>query len=254
MLSHIRKYMIAGFPGLCLLFIWPAITVAGAIHVSPIALELTPHRPISVIKVQNQGDQHELIEITPFRWTQKTSQFDLDPAPELIITPPVFSLQPGQNRLVRVGIMTAELFGPDQETAFRLIIDKTTLGEDQAQIQIKTRISLPVYLPPDVAWRYKPEIALQQRPDNKILLKTHNPDNRRIRVFDITLQDNAGGKSVIVKNAGYILPRRWLEKEIKEPENAEFHTAIIRYSSPYGAGIQEEKVLISNEVMQVSSD
>ena len=85
---------------MCLLWA-PLCAVAGSLRVGPTRLDLSARHPIAVLEVQNTGDQGTLAQLDAFLWTQAGTVDLLEPTADLITTPLVINLAPGETRLVR---------------------------------------------------------------------------------------------------------------------------------------------------------
>src|SRR5689334_4871472 len=88
---------------LCLLWL-PLYGVAGSLRVGPTRLELSARHPVAVLEVQNTGDQATLAQLDAFLWTQAGTVDLLESTAELITTPLVINLAPGETRQVRIGL------------------------------------------------------------------------------------------------------------------------------------------------------
>lgn len=124
---------------------------ASAFTITPVRVDITFGRRAASIEVHNTGQQSAQMQAERYRWKADTGGEDeLEPTEDFIVTPPIFTLEPGQRQIVRV-LMQAPS-DPLRETAYRLILQETPLGDPQANtVATVLRISLPVFVTPPKA-------------------------------------------------------------------------------------------------------
>lgn len=122
-------------------------THAASLQVAPILLEFNPNEKIQELWLMNTGDETIRAQVRAKSWTQKENQNVLEDTKDLIASPMILSIQPGQKQLVRVVKLNPTL---TTEQAFRLIVDE--LPSDKAikinGVQLLLQYSIPVFLKP----------------------------------------------------------------------------------------------------------
>jgi len=122
----------------------PLATIAGSLRVGPTRIDLSPRHPVAVVEVQNTGDSETLVQIDTLTWTQRAGEESLEPTTELLATPMILSLTPGETRPVRVGLR--EPIVATVERSYRLIVGEvapTAVGQNGLRFAV--RISIPVF-------------------------------------------------------------------------------------------------------------
>jgi fimbrial chaperone protein len=130
------------------LAIMPLASIAGSLRVGPTRIDLSPRHPVAVLEVQNTGDTATLAQVDTLVWTQDTGEESLEPTPELIATPLIMTLAPGETQKVRVGLR--EPNGVSAEQSYRLIVGEVapTLVASTG-LRFAVSMSVPVFAAPN---------------------------------------------------------------------------------------------------------
>jgi len=147
----------------------PLAAFAGSLRVGPTRIELAAQRPVAVLEVQNTGDSATLAQLDTFIWTQDGAEDLLEPTADLIATPLVINLAPGETRVVRVGLR--EPNRAPIERSYRLFVREVAPSfVVQGGLQFALRIGVPVFVlagatrpgavsaPAELSWRWVPDI------------------------------------------------------------------------------------------------
>jgi fimbrial chaperone protein len=131
---------------------------AAEVGVSPVALELSAQRAVTVLNVTNQDTSPVSFETGLFAWSQAGEADTLAETDELIATPPIFTIPGGATQVVRVGLFDPGAAAP-VERAFRLVLTEVVPESEASSpgVRLRTELSLPVFVQPsapaDVALR-----------------------------------------------------------------------------------------------------
>ena len=177
---------------------------ATPISVTPTAVTLAPGRTTELISLGNEGDTTARFEVTLFSWAEsQDGRTLLQPTQELIAFPPLFEIAPHRNRNVRVGAVANF---SSAERSYRMIIQELPSAAHpvaQVQIQVLTKISLPVFLRPTGA-----EAALRiEAPrlgNGTLRFSVFNPGTAHLVLHRIEVAGD-GGSSFEVGEAGWYL-------------------------------------------------
>jgi len=172
---------------------------AGSFSVAPVRLDVKVPRRAASIEVQNTGDQPAQLQVERYRWlADRGGEDQLEATEDVIVTPPIFTLAPGQKQIVRVLLFGAP--DPSRETTYRIIMQETALNDPPPNsVQALLRISMPVFITPPGA---KPNViwTLQREGDHSWLV-AENTGNAHAQ---ISAARTASG--VDLKASGYLLP------------------------------------------------
>jgi len=146
----------------------PLAAAAGSLRVGPTRLDLSPQHPVAALEVENTGDSPTLAQVDALTWTQDAGEEVLEPSPDLIATPLVMNLAPGETQKVRVGLR--ELTSERAERSYRVIVGEVTPRfVASAGLRFAVRISVPVFAstraPQSAGARESTALTWRLRPD-----------------------------------------------------------------------------------------
>lgn len=173
--------------------------LAGSFTVAPIRIELAVPRRAASIEVQNTGDKPAQIQVERYRWIADDGGDDkLEPTEDVIATPPIFSLAPGQKQIVRVLLFGAP--DPAREASYRILLQETALNDPPPNaVQALLRINMPMFVTPPGA---RAELTWSmQREGERWWLVVENTGNAHAHISGAR---NAAGKDIAAN--GYLLP------------------------------------------------
>ncbi len=168
-----------------LAFLASSAVFAGSFQVSPVRVELSPTVATASINVRNESTTDAVVvQLRPMDWKQVGGEDAYTSSPDLIATPPIFTLQPGATQTVRVGLRRAE--ARDVQQTFRLFITEVPgpPKEGFQGLQVALNIGIPVFIAPKakrvtaLAWRAKPAA------DGKLALTATNPGNSHVQILE----------------------------------------------------------------------
>lgn len=178
---------------------------AATLRVAPVGLDLTDGQNASTLTLRNDGADILNVQIRVFRWRQEGGKDVLEPATEVVVSPPITRLDAGGLRTVRVvRTGTAAL---NAEEAYRILVDELPPppGDGGRMVALLMRHSIPVFFnresgQADVVWHI-------DKTEGGLVLSAENKGARRVRLADVRLLD-AQGDAVAEHRGlvGYVLP------------------------------------------------
>lgn len=155
-MKHVRRFL--GVPFLLpVLFFGLAISRPGncfgsAFKVTPVNVLLSRRTSTALLTLTNESDRLLRFQASVFLWDQtREGKMELSPTRDILFFPPIFSVEPGATRKVRLG--SAAAFG-SVEKAYRIFFEElpelVPAGDStQSQLQIRTRVGIPIFLQPE---------------------------------------------------------------------------------------------------------
>src|SRR5271163_2489570 len=133
-----------------LLFVIASPAKAATFSINPLRVELDARHRTDIINLKNTAESPLRVQVRAMLWTvTDDGQWQLTPSTDLIVTPELVEIPPGQAAQLRVGIL------PDpgaSEGTSRLLLDELpnldSAAEPLSQIRVLTQISMPVFLEP----------------------------------------------------------------------------------------------------------
>lgn len=193
----------------------PTVATAAGLSVSPVSLQFQPGQVAEGLWLSNSGEMPLTAQLRGFEWSQRGGDEQLSPTRELAVSPPMFTIAPGQRQFVRV-VRVAQ--PPTRlERSYRILVDElpTVGAEPRPGLNFMMRYSVPVFVdtPPGAA------VAAQQlswhivQAGGAARLVTESRAARRAQLTDLQLLDDQG--AVLFERqglVGYVLAgagRQW---------------------------------------------
>ncbi|MGO3999558.1 fimbrial biogenesis chaperone [Pseudomonas fluorescens] len=205
---------------------------ASSVLIWPIDPVLEADQQASALWLENRGNETANLQIRVFAWSQSEFNDQYQNQRDVIGSPPVAKIEPGQKQLVRL-TRTREV-PPGQELAYRIIIDEipsanappTEDGKTAAAIRFQMRYSVPLFAygaglwskedasrprdpkgagVPNLSWR---TVTVDGRP----YVEVRNRGAVHARLTDVALKQGSQIRPVAEGLLGYVLPgasMRW---------------------------------------------
>ena len=205
---------------------------ASSVLIWPIDPVLEADQQASALWLENRGTETANLQIRVFGWSQSGFAEQYQNQRDVIGSPPVAKIEPGQKQLVRL-TRTREV-PPGQELAYRIIIDEIPSaqpasadgGKTAAAIRFQMRYSVPLFAYgaglwskedstrardpkgvglPQLSWR---TVAV----DGKPYVEVRNQGAVHARLTDVAIKQAGQSKPLAEGLLGYVLPgavMRW---------------------------------------------
>jgi fimbrial chaperone protein len=166
------------------------VLAEGRFQVDPTRIDLASAAPSGALTITNHGTTPLRLQAAAFRWTDDADgAMQLTPAPELVVRPALFEVQPGKARTLRVG--TAQSPGT-VEQSYRVFVEELPdrSATQTAGIHVLTRIGVPVFLAPR-----QPRAALEVRvvtEAGKTFVTVKNPGTIHVKLATVKLRADGG--------------------------------------------------------------
>jgi len=187
---------------------------AGSFTVSPVRIELSPQRPLGSLNITNDGAEPVTIDAKAMVWTQQAGEDLHEDTRELIVTPPVFTLEPRASQVVRIGLRRP----PDRERelAYRIFLTENAPPPTAAStgVAMTLRLSVPIFIRPVAAPVARLDWSASRGAADELKLQATNVGNLHVQVADLRLLSD-GQVIGRISNPAYVLPeqtRVWIVK------------------------------------------
>jgi fimbrial chaperone protein len=207
---------------------------ASGLQVTPVLLEFAPGQRAQAVWLSNSATHPVKAQVRVMAWRQADGEEALERTTELVASPPLVEIPPGQTQIVR--IVRTPASSPLSEAAYRLLVDQLPesphVASPQATVrpggvQFLFRYLIPVFVapqeradksPPDAATGSAPASHVTARltlaGDQKVLLTIRNNGPRRVKFSGLSYVDAASGESQVFSAGlfGYVLSgtaRQW---------------------------------------------
>jgi len=189
---------------------WTGLASAQSITASPLRADLSAAEPVAVITLRNDDPQFPtLVQARPNAWSVVDSADRYDPTRELVVSPTVFRLEPGQTQVIRLSLRGR----PDarSERLYRLFLqqlpDEAEQGRRSGNVRFLFTFGIPVVVAPSGNPNPAPRIVwrIERGPAGDYLLRATNEGSAHLKIAGVSLPASAGDLRV-VGAATYLLP------------------------------------------------
>ncbi|MBD8688851.1 MULTISPECIES: fimbrial biogenesis chaperone [unclassified Rhizobium] len=178
---------------------------AASLRVAPVLIDLKAPTATSHINLWNDAQKPMNVQVRVFRWSQENGSDVLTPATDVVASPPITSVKPGGQTLVRI-VRTAK--SPvAREESYRLVVDELpAAGRQGSTVVMVVRHSIPVFFEQNstsdasVDWSVAPAVGGYR-------VTAINKGDKRLKVANLSVK--AGNALLGRRNGlvGYVLGR-----------------------------------------------
>ena len=159
----------------------------------------------------NQGTSKTAVQIRAYAWNQNGDDDQLTASDQVVVSPPIASIEPGASQVVRL-ILRLPPLGLDPEATYRILVDQIPPPSEPGIVHVVLRLSIPIFaLPPA---RVFPNVQFSLEVNSgQLYLEAMNSGLRHEAIRDIELSTQDGRKLKAAPGLSpYILAgvtRRW---------------------------------------------
>lgn len=192
----------------------PEIHADGGFQISPIRLSLSQQNPIAVMTVRNNSTTSRAMQLESMQWKQRDGEDLYKPTREILASPPIFTIPPGETQIVRVGLRREPAH--TEELSYRLFLREIPMDTAfTGEVKITMRFGIPVFVTPtqtpaepQLNWRIR---AASQ---NTLVIEAINDGNAHIQITHFIITNSTNNTLLTEQqNMQYLLPqqqRKWL--------------------------------------------
>lgn len=189
------------------------VAFGGSLSINPIRIDLTESSPTAALTLENNGSAPMVVQLRLVRWTATGDEDIYDPSDDIVATPPIMTIRPGQPQIVRVGLSRSP--EPAKELTYRLFFEEVPPPPKPGYqgIQVALRVAVPIFVPavepsaPTLRWR-----VVREKP-NIVSIVAANSGTSHVKLSRITVHDLRSNRDVLQQPVvGYLLPgqtRKW---------------------------------------------
>ncbi len=199
--------------GLAALFALSAPAVAGSFSISPLRVDFAATAGTAALTVRNEDATPVVIQTQGLGWSQEGGQDALSPSRDLLISPAVFTLQPGGSQLIRVALRRS--VDPTRELSYRLIVQEVpqAASPDFTGLQVALKLSVPIFVAPTAPAEPQLTWAATRGADGNLSVTARNDGEAHERILRFSLKTADGTTTVLEQpTLSYVLAgavRQW---------------------------------------------
>ena len=162
-----------------------------SLSVSPVRVDLNDDHSKDVVRVSNRDTIAKSYEVTVVAWSQTSERREVyAETEEILAVPPLFTLQPGEDQIVRVGMLQEA--DPGKERSYRMFVTELTPPLTEANkgegISMRVQIGVPVFVAPTALPTATLDYIDSLQVEEHLFLQFGNNGNTNIKVLEIQYQ------------------------------------------------------------------
>jgi len=216
----------------------PALAQADGLAISPVRVDLVPGRKSEVVTLSNAGSARKTVQAEVVAWRQQDGADVYEPTSELLVSPPLFFLEPGARQVVRIGRPTGAPPAVGAERSYRVFFQEIPDADGARPaigLRFALRIGIPVFALPVGGAAERLEWTAHRQADGALRLVAANTGAAHAKISDLALSDPRG-EALPAEGFRYVLPGSRQEWLFRPPQPL---PATIRVSARTEAGATE---------------
>ena len=204
-----ERYIWKAVHSAAFLFISGLFSAASAqVAISPIRVDLGDDNDKDVILVTSQAATTRSYEVEVVAWTQTDDRREIySPTEEILAVPPLFTLEPGDEQVVRIGMMSES--DPSVEKSYRMFITELAPPQEEARestgVNMRLRLGIPVFVAPKALPYATLDHTGSKQVDQQLFMRLENSGNTHVRISEIRYLAPGTEKPEVESVAIYIL-------------------------------------------------
>lgn len=197
--------------------LFPLTCHSSTFGVNPVRIEISATRPNAVVQVENLSTDAVTVQAYAVIWSFRGETDQYTETDEIMLNPPIFSLQPKQKQFLRLGLRHNN--ASTVERTYRLILEQVPVGPKPGFMGLNTilRISVPIFAAPpnrvaaQVSWH-----AEKTASGIKLVGVNDGTAHLQIKHFDLKTPDEQTHVARVVTE--YLLPGQTKEWEFESTQ------------------------------------
>ena len=212
-----------------------------SLSVLPVNIQMGPGEQATTLTVTNQGDAKTAVQIRAYAWNQDGDTDDLKPSNDVVISPPIASIAPGDSQVVRL-ILRQPPQG--KEGTYRILLDQIPPAAEPGVVHVVLRLSIPIFAQPATRANAHVEFHAEVK-DGKAFLVANNDGLRHEAIRNIELSTSDGRKLKLEAGASpYVLAGTTRHWKIETPDAHPLPDQSLRLTARSDAGAIEQQVQV----------
>ena len=127
-----------------------AQAAAASFIVDPVRVSLAESQRVVSLTVSNNGTAPVRVQAQPMLWSAQGEMDQYEATDQLLVSPPLFALEPGGTQILRVGLRNPRAGA--QEQSYRLYLTEVpgSIGENFQGLAMTLRLGIPIFVQPSM--------------------------------------------------------------------------------------------------------
>lgn len=159
---------------------------ASSFSVSPTRIPLSGKNSAVIVRLLNNGDEPVTVQAHIVAWTLSENKLVYHDSDDVLLNPPIFTLEPDQAQLMQLGLRRPRAEG--NEIAYRLIVDEVPPPPKPGlSLRRLSRISVPIFVEPQGGARNQVDWKAELVPGGGMKITATNKGNVHVQIKRLDL-------------------------------------------------------------------
>ena len=190
---------------------------AGSFMVDPVRIDLDASQKSSSLVLRNNDQEPTVIQVSLMAWSQVDGEDVYTPTQDMLVTPPIVTIQPGAEQLLRLALRRP--FDPQRELTYRVFLQEVPPPPRPGfrGLQVALRMSVPIFananqaLLPKMQWK-----SSYIAKEHALRVELINSGAAHLHLYEFSLRKpNSNTDLIIQQTAVYLLPGQRHEWTLK---------------------------------------
>jgi fimbrial chaperone protein len=154
-----------------------------------VRVTLSLKAPAAQLEAGNAGDAPDLLQSQTYRWSRHDCVDALEPTDAVVVSPPIFTVEPNSKQIVRILLISPEA-GPQERTLRVVFTEIGAAQPDAGSVSTRLAVSLPIFVLPAVPAAPKLEWAVARESATlRVTVRNAGNAHTRLRALRLTAKD-----------------------------------------------------------------
>lgn len=187
-MSERYKWKAAKVAAFLFIFVASVSVTHASMSVSPVRIDLSDEHRKDVIRVSNQDESAKSYEVNVVAWSQSRERREIyTPTEDLLAVPPLFTLQPGEEQIVRIGMLQDA--DAATERSYRMFVTELAPPQPESPaatgITMRVQIGVPVFVAPTALPTATLDYVDSMQVEEQLFMQFRNSGNTHVKVTEV---------------------------------------------------------------------
>ena len=182
--------------------------LAGTFNADPVHLVLRGTQTSTPLEITNLDTQALSVRVSALEWRQENGEDLFSPTTNIIASPPIFTIAPGEKQVVRVGLRSQA-----PGAFYRILVQEIPSANPKpGSVQFALQMNLPLYRIPNDKAEPRLSWTVRQSPAGEVTVEAANSGAVYAQIYRISMIGRDGKPALLSDKMGVILPssvKRW---------------------------------------------
>jgi fimbrial chaperone protein len=183
-------------------------TAEAQVAISPVRVDLSDDHDKDVVRISSQAESTVSYQVEIVSWSQSEDRREIyTPTDDVLAVPPLFTLPPGEEQIVRVGMLTGA--DPSVEKSYRMFITELAAPQEEkaqsAGVNMRLRLGVPVFIAPRALPNATLDHVDSKQMGNQLFMQMRNSGNTHVRISEVKFHAPGASESKVEAAAIYVL-------------------------------------------------